>query len=379
MFSTTILPQCSYLYRIVRWVLLCIIVIGFLIFTSGPAIANENAADTGIQTDSAGELSPSENKDVSSGLLLTSNGSSNTFSTDATSISVATVATIDPSSGLTYSIKTGDQGYGAYVTGFSSSTLRVPASLGSVPVVSIDFEGDTPTSLDVSGCTSLRSLYCESNHAVDHVRIADGNLTTLNASGCTSLGSINCAYNRLRSIDLTGCISLGLLFCNDNRLTSLDISAGYKTMTALYCSRNYLRDTSQLRSEMSYLSHQWLIEYQYASDISQATISAIDAQHYTGSAITPAITVTLNTVNLTEGTDYKLTYTNNVSSGMATITVAGLDVYEGSQTVVFQILPALPATGDMSVTLLIFAGIVAFCGIIVLVWGHCLVQRRKNN
>jgi len=359
-------------------VLFYILVVSCLVFIPSLAFATEGAANTSIQTDKKGELSSTESTNISGGSSSGADAPSGTIQANNTSGADITIQTVDPSSGLTYTINTGSYGYGAYVTGFTSPTVKVPATLGGAPVVSVDFEGDTPISLDASGCTSLRYLYCESNHqTVDHMRIDDGNLTVLNASGCTSLGSIQCAYNHLRLIDLTGCTSLETLFCNDNRLTSLDISAGYHTMFSLYCSRNYLRDTSHLRSEMSYLSHQWLIESQYQSDISQATISAISAQPYTGSAITPALTVALNDANLVEDVDYALSYANNISSGTATVTVTGLDVYTGSQTVTFQILPVLPATGDGTGLVLILASTLAVCGVFVLVVGNRLMRRRS--
>lgn len=51
------------------------------------------------------------------------------------------------------------------------------------------------------------------------------------------------------------------------------------------------------------------------------TVSDVADQTYTGSAITPNVTVTKGTKTLTKGTDYTLSYTNNVNAGTATITV----------------------------------------------------------
>ena len=45
---------------------------------------------------------------------------------------------------------------------------------------------------------------------------------------------------------------------------------------------------------------------------------------YTGQAIEPAVTVTVNGTVLTPGTDYRVTYTNNVQPGTATMTVTGI-------------------------------------------------------
>ncbi|MBQ9044100.1 MAG: S8 family serine peptidase, partial [Eggerthellaceae bacterium] len=58
---------------------------------------------------------------------------------------------------------------------------------------------------------------------------------------------------------------------------------------------------------------------------------------YTGSAQTPAVTVTRGSTTLRNGTDYTLAYTNNKSIGTATVTVTGQGNYTGIQTKTFTI------------------------------------------
>lgn len=61
---------------------------------------------------------------------------------------------------------------------------------------------------------------------------------------------------------------------------------------------------------------------------------------YTGKAITfPDFTVLADTVPLTNGTDYKVSYTNNTKYGEATITVTGMGFYTGTYTLHFGIVP----------------------------------------
>ena len=52
--------------------------------------------------------------------------------------------------------------------------------------------------------------------------------------------------------------------------------------------------------------------------------------YYTGKAITPSITLSYYGTPLTEGTDYTLTYKNNIAPGAATITITGLNAFEGT-------------------------------------------------
>lgn len=60
---------------------------------------------------------------------------------------------------------------------------------------------------------------------------------------------------------------------------------------------------------------------------------------YTGSAITPAVTVESGSTRLQQGTDYTVSYENNVDAGSASIIVKGAGKYTGTQTVNFIIEP----------------------------------------
>ena len=82
-------------------------------------------------------------------------------------------------------------------------------------------------------------------------------------------------------------------------------------------------------------------------DISSARVSAIPSQTYTGSAITPTVTVTYDGATLTEGTDYTVAYSNNVSPGTATVTITGIGGYTGSTSVTFTIVEPPVATVPM--------------------------------
>ena len=63
---------------------------------------------------------------------------------------------------------------------------------------------------------------------------------------------------------------------------------------------------------------------------------------YTGSPITPAVSVTWNNTPLTKDTDYTLAYTDNTNAGTATVTVTGTGNYTGTKTATFTIEKATP-------------------------------------
>ena len=77
---------------------------------------------------------------------------------------------------------------------------------------------------------------------------------------------------------------------------------------------------------------------QWKGVLTNSMIADIAAQAYTGSAITPTVTVSFDGEhNLTLNTDYTVSYANNVNAGTATVTVTGKDNYTGTATKEFQI------------------------------------------
>ena len=82
--------------------------------------------------------------------------------------------------------------------------------------------------LDVSGCTALTVLRCDSNH-----------LTALDVSGCTALTVLSCDSNHLTTLDLSTNTALAQLNCNYNQIIALDLSTN-TALTELWCGRNYL-------------------------------------------------------------------------------------------------------------------------------------------
>ncbi len=74
-------------------------------------------------------------------------------------------------------------------------------------------------------------------------------------------------------------------------------------------------------------------------DLSNVTIAAIDEQVYSGSAITPTVTVTdiVDGNDILKASDYDVSYSDNVNAGTATVTLTGKGNYEGTTTTDFTI------------------------------------------
>lgn len=89
-------------------------------------------------------------------------------------------------------------------------------------------------------------------------------------------------------------------------------------------------------------------------DISTAVVTA-SAQTYTGSALTPSVTVTLNG-NVIPSSGYDVTYSNNVNAGTGNITVTGKNGYRGTATGTFTIAKANPTYTAPTANSLTYSG-----------------------
>lgn len=93
----------------------------------------------------------------------------------------------------------------------------------------LDFSyGGTATKLDVSGCSALKVLYCTMNA-----------LKEIDLSDCVSLEELQCGNNEISSLDLSNCTALKEMVCGPNKLTELDVSKN-SALEMMTCAGNYL-------------------------------------------------------------------------------------------------------------------------------------------
>ena len=90
------------------------------------------------------------------------------------------------------------------------------------------FHQNQLTSLDVSGCNTLKVLDCSNNL-----------LQSLDVSSCNTLFWLNCYDNQLTALDVSKNTALTKLICSKNKLTALDVSKN-TALTLLGCSNNQL-------------------------------------------------------------------------------------------------------------------------------------------
>ena len=88
--------------------------------------------------------------------------------------------------------------------------------------------------------------------------------------------------------------------------------------------------------------------------INRASVTIPDQSYtYTGDHLEPEVTVILNETQLTEDTDYEVTYSNNIDVGVepATVTVTGTGDYAGKKELTFTIVQALQPITASDMTL----------------------------
>lgn len=82
-------------------------------------------------------------------------------------------------------------------------------------------------------------------------------------------------------------------------------------------------------------------DLRYACDITEAKVTGLQKSYkYTGSPITPALTITLGNQKLNGTTHYSVSYDNNIKAGTATMKITGKNGYYGTITLTFQIVSA---------------------------------------
>lgn len=83
-----------------------------------------------------------------------------------------------------------------------------------------------------------------------------------------------------------------------------------------------------------------LLEQQARYSLSKGVVSVASAGAYTGEAQTPRVTVKFGKQTLREGTDYTVSYSNNVNAGLAGVVVTGVGNYRDSLSTRFSIARA---------------------------------------
>lgn len=159
----------------------------------------------------------------------------------------------------------------------------------------------------INGSGSTVGAICGWNH---------GGLTTIN--NCMELGSY------------TNCSTINPIFCGSN----VSASNSYYLTPKNY-GNNY---GTQISSSMPGEVYQQM-EISGNTYCVPVLVDGIDSKYdYSGEAISPEPVVSFFGTTLKKGTDYTVSYSHNISVGIATVTITGMGEYKGTKTINFKII-----------------------------------------
>ncbi len=115
------------------------------------------------------------------------------------------------------------------------------------------------------------------------------------------------------------------------------------------------------------------------ADLSHATINVIADQKHTGAAIEPDPVVKLDGRQLMRGTDYEVSYSNNVDEGTATLVISGIGNCTGDAHATFQIVEN-PREGKIGYRAVLpyVAAAAAICAIALGTIAAVVVHKRRK-
>ena len=141
------------------------------------------------------------------------------------------------------------------------------------------------------------------------------------------------AYNTLKQVDQENSIyeenELSAAWANWGTWTVMDTPELAKQIQEAY--KNATSEEAKSAFEQALNNS----EYNFSNN--SIAVAAIPAKTYTGKALTPDVTVTAGEDTLVKGTDYTVTYANNINAGTAKVTVKGEGNYFGEKTATFKI------------------------------------------
>ena len=209
------------------------------------------------------------------------------------------------------------------------------------------------SNIDTSAVTSMRELFlgCSSLTALDLSGLNTPNVQYMARmfSGCTRLKSLDLSTINSEKVSemesmFEGCnalekVKLGADFSFLGKGTSVLATLPNGYWLSSRSNRTYTADEiakNRAKIDDTYTK----VNNPVLPQISDADIASIPDKVYTGRAITPALSVSMNGAVLRQGSDYKVEWANNTNVGTATARIIGISNYAGEKVLTFVIRPA---------------------------------------
>lgn len=243
-----------------------------------------------------------------------------------------------------------------------------PVDLSDSKVVTIDFEEShvytgSPITPEVTVSWNGQSLKKDTDYTVSYEK----NVNASNQAAVIVTGTGNFAGTREEAFEITaidlreaGAASIGPIAAQSYTGTGItpDVTVRYKgsELEEGDYSVSYGDNTAvgtatvTVKGEGNYQGSITTTFEITPINLAAATISEIADQPFTGSKITPELTVQWNDLPLNKGVDYAVEYKNNIAVGTASVTLTGAGNYTGTVTKSFQITQASIAGGGYTVS-----------------------------
>ncbi len=231
------------------------------------------------------------------------------------------------------------------VTVHYSGTAQTPIdSLASIPAQTYTGSALTPVLTVKAGSTVLTS-------GTDYTAVFSGNVNVGTATvTVTGIGSYTGTLNGSFTISPKNLSSCTIDTISDQTYTgsaltpAVTVKDGSKTLTkdvdytVSYSNNvNVGTATVTVTGKGNYTGTKTATFKINENSATDFTVSAVSDQTYTGSALTPAVTVKDGSKTLVKDTDYTVSYSNNINVGTATVTITGKGNYTGTKTATFKI------------------------------------------
>ena len=209
--------------------------------------------------------------------------------------------------------------------------IKVTANTGAS--VSLDIENNTAR-VDNTNAS-------ESDYTITHSYTEDDNKQSVVIKGETS-STVNTEKTEdgiiVKNEDDTPVLAEISIVENDEEVQTVEVNATTDSININYDDSNTLTVTEDTDSDGTYETV--IIAEGDAKKITDAEVTGISNKQYTGSPITQSLSVRLDGIELIEGSDYTVEYSDNTKVGTATITITGVGKYTGSVTKTFTIKKA---------------------------------------
>ncbi len=213
--------------------------------------------------------------------------------------------------------------------------------------------------LDLSKVTDMSNMFRDC-YFLESINLPKSNTSALENMGsmflnCPLLKSLDFSYFDTSNVsDMNGafntCASLAeIKFGANFKFVEYSWGTNLPKGNWLSAATSTSFTTEQIEKERANISDTYTLQTNNPLSLTNAIISPIPPQTYTGSPISPEVSISLNGSKLMEGRDYLPRYYANEKCGTALVAVAGNESYFGAQVIRFEIVQ--PATKLSSIEL----------------------------